>query len=267
MSDERKWIKAALKFGGSDEAWAEFGTMERELSAARARIAELEKDSQRLRDINCTFEINHHRIVNELTAAAECGCGDLIPKSEFCHLCGKCQMGCCFCVSKKEHGELEAERDALQSRLDEANAWIGEQSNTPSGAIIARLEKQLVELIAERDALQTELAEECARAESNYSSLEPRKERLEMARLYVGNLSYNTTEEGLSDFVQDNGFEVQDCAIVTDRETGRARGFGFVTLKDASELRRAITVLNGGALDGRKLTINEARPQQRRERR
>lgn len=88
-----------------------------------------------------------------------------------------------------------------------------------------------------------------------------------MARLYVGNLSYNTTEEGLSDFVQDNGFEVQDCAIVTDRETGRARGFGFVTLKDASELRRAITVLNGGALDGRKLTINEARPQQRRERR
>ena len=172
MSDERKWSKAALKFGRSDEAWAEFGTMERELSAARARIAELEKDSQRLRDINCTFEINHHRIVNELTAAAECGCGDLIPKSEFCHLCGKCQMGCCFCVSKKEHGELEAERDALQSRLDEANAWIGEQSNTPSGAIIARLEKQLVELIAERDALQTELAEECARAESNYSSLE-----------------------------------------------------------------------------------------------
>ena len=78
-------------------------------------------------------------------------------------------------------------------------------------------------------------------------------------RLYVGNLSYNSTEAELSDFFAEVG-EVIEARIVTDRETGRSRGFGFVEMADEASAQASIEQLNGKSLDGRELRINEARP-------
>ncbi len=77
-------------------------------------------------------------------------------------------------------------------------------------------------------------------------------------RIYVGNLSYNTTEESLRSAFGEYG-TVDEVAIITDRETGRARGFGFVSMSNDSEAREAIEVMNGKELDGRTLVVNEAR--------
>jgi RNA recognition motif-containing protein len=80
-----------------------------------------------------------------------------------------------------------------------------------------------------------------------------------MKNLYVGNLSHNTTEAELRTVFQAHG-EVEKVSIVTDRETGRARGFGFVEMTNAGEAEKAIAALNGTELGGRALTINEAKP-------
>jgi RNA recognition motif-containing protein len=78
-------------------------------------------------------------------------------------------------------------------------------------------------------------------------------------KIYVGNLSFQTTEASLRELFSQHG-EVQEAAIVTDRETGRSRGFGFVTMPDNSAAENAISALNGTQHDGRSLTVNEARP-------
>jgi RNA recognition motif-containing protein len=78
------------------------------------------------------------------------------------------------------------------------------------------------------------------------------------ARLYVGNLSYGTTETELRDAFAPHG-NVVSATVVTDRETGRSRGFGFVELGSDQEARAAIDAMNGAVLDGRSLTVNEAR--------
>jgi len=80
-----------------------------------------------------------------------------------------------------------------------------------------------------------------------------------MKNLYVGNLSHSTTEAELRAVFQPHG-EVEKVSIVTDRETGRARGFGFVEMTNAGEAEKAIAALNGTELGGRTLTINEAKP-------
>ena len=80
-----------------------------------------------------------------------------------------------------------------------------------------------------------------------------------MKNLYVGNLSHSTTEAELRTVFQAHG-EVEKVSIVTDRETGRARGFGFVEMTNAGEAEKAIAALNGTELGGRTLTINEAKP-------
>jgi len=80
-----------------------------------------------------------------------------------------------------------------------------------------------------------------------------------MKNLYVGNLPHSTTEEELRNLFQPHG-EVEKVSIVTDRETGRARGFGFVEMANAGEAEKAIAALNGTDLGGRTLTINEAKP-------
>lgn len=77
-------------------------------------------------------------------------------------------------------------------------------------------------------------------------------------RLYVGNLSYNTTEAQLRDLFAASG-EVVSAQLVTDRMTGQARGFGFVEMAGAADALKAIQELNGAQLDGRALTVNEAR--------
>jgi cold-inducible RNA-binding protein len=80
-----------------------------------------------------------------------------------------------------------------------------------------------------------------------------------MKNLYVGNLAHSTTEAELRAAFQAHG-DVEKVNIVTDRETGRARGFAFVEMTNASEADKAIAALNGTELGGRTLTINEAKP-------
>ena len=79
-----------------------------------------------------------------------------------------------------------------------------------------------------------------------------------MKNLYVGNLPHSTTEAELRTVFQVHG-DVEKVSIVTDRETGRARGFAFVEMTNASEADKAIAALNGTELGGRTLTINEAK--------
>ncbi len=82
-------------------------------------------------------------------------------------------------------------------------------------------------------------------------------------KLYVGNLSYDTTETTLSDAFSAHG-NVVEAVLVMDRESGRPRGFGFVTMSNAEEAQKAIAALNGQNLDGRDLTVNEAKPREDR---
>ena len=78
-------------------------------------------------------------------------------------------------------------------------------------------------------------------------------------KLYVGNLSFTTTEEGLQNEFSAHG-QVEEVAVITDRDTGRPRGFAFVTMSNDEEARAAIESLNGREIDGRTITVNEARP-------
>ena len=77
--------------------------------------------------------------------------------------------------------------------------------------------------------------------------------------LYVGGLSFDTTDDGLKTFFEQAG-TVESARVITDRDSGRSRGFGFVEMATEAEGRKAIEDLNGKMLDGRTLTVNEARP-------
>jgi cold-inducible RNA-binding protein len=81
-------------------------------------------------------------------------------------------------------------------------------------------------------------------------------------RIYVGNLSYSVTREQLSELFSQFG-EVADTHVVTDKQTGRPKGFAFVEMDDAGALK-AISQLNGTALDERTITVNEAQPRPER---
>jgi RNA recognition motif-containing protein len=78
-------------------------------------------------------------------------------------------------------------------------------------------------------------------------------------KLFVGNLSFNTTENDLQDAFAAHG-TVVEANLMMDRETGRPRGFAFITMSTPEEAQAAVTALNGASLDGRALTVNEARP-------
>ena len=78
-------------------------------------------------------------------------------------------------------------------------------------------------------------------------------------RIYVGNLAYSTTEDTLSAEFGAHG-TVDEVAVVTDRETGRPRGFAFVTMSSSEEGQAAIEAVNGREIDGRTVVVNEARP-------
>jgi RNA recognition motif-containing protein len=82
-------------------------------------------------------------------------------------------------------------------------------------------------------------------------------------KLFVGNLSFNTTENALQDAFAAHG-TVVEANLMMDRMTGRPRGFGFVTMSTAEEAERAISALNGAQIDGRALTVNIARPREDR---
>ena len=82
-------------------------------------------------------------------------------------------------------------------------------------------------------------------------------------KLYVGGLSYDTTEDGLREAFAQAG-AVASTAVITDRMSGRSRGFGFVEMEKDEEAQAAIEMWNGKELDGRQLVVNEARPMEER---
>ena len=82
-------------------------------------------------------------------------------------------------------------------------------------------------------------------------------------KLYVGNLSYNTTSSDLEQLFSQHG-TVQSAEVISDRDSGRSKGFGFVEMGSDAEAQAAITALNGQQHDGRTLTVNEAKPREDR---
>ena len=84
-----------------------------------------------------------------------------------------------------------------------------------------------------------------------------------MKKLYVGNLSYDTTEDNLRTMFEEHG-EVNSVAVITDRETGRSKGFAFVEMADDSAADAAKGAIDGMELEGRNLKVNEARPKESR---
>jgi len=84
-------------------------------------------------------------------------------------------------------------------------------------------------------------------------------------KLYVGNLSFETTENDLQDLFEQHG-QVSEAHLMMDRMTGKSRGFAFVTMNDNAQANAAMSALNGYELNGRALTVNEARPREDRPR-
>lgn len=82
-------------------------------------------------------------------------------------------------------------------------------------------------------------------------------------RLYVGNLSYSVTNQSLEELFAEYG-QVKSAQVVQDRDTGRSKGFGFVEMSDGAAAQAAIDGLNQKEIDGRALTVNEARPREER---
>ena len=85
-----------------------------------------------------------------------------------------------------------------------------------------------------------------------------------MSRIYVGNLPFQSSEDAVTELFSSYG-QVDEVAIITDRETGRSRGFCFVEMPDSGEAQEAIEALNGQEFEGRTLVVNEARPRESRQ--
>ena len=83
-------------------------------------------------------------------------------------------------------------------------------------------------------------------------------------KIYVGNLSFQTTETEITQAFSGFG-PVESVSIITDRDTGRSKGFGFVEMADQADANKAISALNGTEMGGRSLTVNEARPMVKRD--
>ena len=82
-------------------------------------------------------------------------------------------------------------------------------------------------------------------------------------KLYVGNLPYGVTDSDLQNLFEQHG-AVQSAQVIMDRDTGRSKGFGFVEMGNADEAQKAIDALHGQEMNGRALTVNEARPREER---
>ena len=89
---------------------------------------------------------------------------------------------------------------------------------------------------------------------------------MQKQNLFVGSLAYATTDDSLKAFFETVG-EVERASVATDRETGRSRGFGFVTFVDEANNQKAVDQLNGQELDGRAITVTVARPREDKPRR
>ena len=85
-----------------------------------------------------------------------------------------------------------------------------------------------------------------------------------MTKLYVGGLPFSTTDESLLQLFTEQGYKAASARVITERETGRSRGFGFVELGPGDDTAKAIAEFNGLNIEGRALQVNEARPQESR---
>ena len=85
-------------------------------------------------------------------------------------------------------------------------------------------------------------------------------------KIYAGNLPYSVTSEALAKMFEEHG-AVEDAQVITDRETGRSKGFGFIDMPDNAEADQAIKAFNGTQRNGRQITVNQARPRRDRFRR
>jgi cold-inducible RNA-binding protein len=101
------------------------------------------------------------------------------------------------------------------------------------------------------------------RGAEDLGPLSPPESQKMQNKLFVGGISFNTSENDLQDAFAAHG-TVQEVNIVMDRETGKSKGFAFVTMSSAKEAEAAIAALNGKSLDGRTLTVNVARPKEER---
>ena len=87
---------------------------------------------------------------------------------------------------------------------------------------------------------------------------------MEVSKLYVGNLDFNTTEDEVKSHFDQKGIQTKSITLIKDKYTGRAKGFGFVEVESEDVLQKAIEALDGQELNGRKLTVNKARPPRER---
>ena len=83
-------------------------------------------------------------------------------------------------------------------------------------------------------------------------------------KIFIGNCNFNLDETSLQSFIESNGVQVSSVQIIRDRDTGRSRGFGFAELSEDENIEEAIEKLNGKEIEGRQLTVNEAREQRPR---
>lgn len=86
----------------------------------------------------------------------------------------------------------------------------------------------------------------------------------QVSKLYVGNLNFNTTEDELRSHFEQNGIQTKAVTLIKDKYTGKAKGFGFVEVESTEVIQKAIEALDGKELNGRTLTVNEARPPKER---
>jgi len=87
---------------------------------------------------------------------------------------------------------------------------------------------------------------------------------MDVSKLYVGNLDFNTTEDEIKSHFEQKGIQTKSITLIKDKYTGRAKGFGFVEVESEDVLQKAIEALDGQELNGRKLTVNKARPPRER---
>jgi len=113
--------------------------------------------------------------------------------------------------------------------------------------------------------IQSDSGHSKAKKQWDSTNKDKEKEHIMDAKMYVGNLSYDVTQEELQALFEAHG-AVSDVFIVKDRESGRPRGFAFVTMEEKSAMDAAIEALNGEEFMGRNLAINEARPREDRPR-
>lgn len=89
---------------------------------------------------------------------------------------------------------------------------------------------------------------------------------MELKKLFVGNLPWSTSEEDLRNMFSQDGMQVESVQIISDRETGRSKGFGFVEMVTLEDAEKAVNMFNNYDMNGRKIVVNEARPREERPR-